>query len=59
MSASGIDSLLRGRDVRFQLMRLERIKKGVAIEFVVAFDTDLQGAIRHAAGHAQQEHSRC
>ena len=35
-------------------MRLQRIKEGVAVKFVVAFDADFQSAVAHSAGHAEQ-----
>ena len=36
-------------------MRLQRIEKGIAIEFVVTFDADLKRAIRHRPRNAEHD----
>src|SRR6056297_3671130 len=48
-------TLLRGGDVRLELMRLQRIEEWVAVEFIVAFDTDFQGDVGSRAGNAKQD----
>ncbi len=36
-------------------MRLERIEERVAVEFVVAFHADIEGAVRQRPGHAEND----